>query len=138
DDARKLIVVKNADYSGVDGDPFRNFRRWGLLGIIVRLTDKVTRLETFVDRGDLQVKSEKVRDTVIDIINYAILFEGYNCDANRTRSDDGDRKVPPFAWPINPELIEGSFNPVPGDAGGGPGSPRRGEFTPSRYPRSEE
>src|SRR5256885_4133727 len=87
DEARKLIVIKNADYAGVDGDPFRNFRRWGLLGILVRLSDKVARLETFVSRGNLQIKAEQVRDSVLDIINYAILFEGYNADANRTGSD---------------------------------------------------
>lgn len=126
DDARKLMVVKNQDY-GTGDDPFRNFRRRGLLGILVRMEDKLARLETFVERGDLKVVDEQVRDTVIDIINYAVLFEGYNDDANGKGSDHGNKKVPPFTWPSYPELVAGRVDLVPGDPGGGTGGPRRGE-----------
>ena len=72
------MVAKNHDYAGTN-DPFRNFRRFGLLGILVRLGDKLARLESFVENGELKVKDESVRDTILFpyLVNYSILFQGY-------------------------------------------------------------
>ncbi len=74
--ARELMVKKNQDY-GANEDPFRNFHQFGQLGILVRLSDKLSRLHTFTERGELSVKDESVTDTILDVINYAVLFEGY-------------------------------------------------------------
>ena len=74
--ALEIMKAKNADYSSAD-DPYRNFREFGQLGILVRLSDKLARLRTFSERGELSVKDESVRDTVLDAINYLILFEGF-------------------------------------------------------------
>ena len=71
-----LMEKKNQDY-GADEDPFRNFHEWGLIGILVRLSDKMARLRTFVERGTYAVITETVRDTAIDAINYCILFLAY-------------------------------------------------------------
>jgi hypothetical protein len=46
-------------------------------GIVVRLSDKVARLRTFCERGVLDVKDESVEDTLVDVINYAVLFAAY-------------------------------------------------------------
>lgn len=70
------MVVKNHDYAASD-DPFRNFRTFGELGILVRLSDKIARLQSFIENGELMVKDESVLDTVLDITNYAVLFYGY-------------------------------------------------------------
>lgn len=70
---------KNQDY-GANHDPFRNFREFGLLGILVRLSDKLARIRTFTERGELSVKDESVTDTIRDGINYLILFEGLRRD----------------------------------------------------------
>lgn len=75
-DAEKLMTVKNADYA-IDTDPFRNFRMFGELGILVRMSDKLARLRTFSERGTLAVADESVRDTILDLINYAVLLYGY-------------------------------------------------------------
>lgn len=89
-EALKLMRVKNQDY-GANDDPFRNFRRHGLLGMLVRLSDKLARLETFNDTGKLAVVNESVHDCVLDIINYAVLIEGWIIDdANRKGSTYGD------------------------------------------------
>jgi len=83
--ARSLMERKNSDYANAGGDattdPFKNFRiaeHLGLCraedGVLVRLTDKISRLATFVERGDLKVKDESVRDTIIDVINYVVIF----------------------------------------------------------------
>jgi len=79
--AKALMQDKNADY-GENDDPFRNFREFGQLGILVRLSDKLARLRTWVERGVYQVKSEKVEDVVLDVINYAVLFSGYGEDGH--------------------------------------------------------
>lgn len=85
--ARKLMEKKNHDYSGGDdaGDPFLNFTRVERLGItdtkrgfMVRLTDKLSRLITFIDTGTYAVPDEKIEDTVMDMINYTLLFYAYN------------------------------------------------------------
>ena len=76
--ARQLMEAKNADYSN-GGDPFHNFRGASFLhvdpvkGALIRLQDKVARLVSFLDRGDLKVKDESVDDTIIDMINYSVI-----------------------------------------------------------------
>ena len=80
--AHALMVRKNHDYAGRSGDdPFTNFRRSELLGIcsteagfLVRFTDKLSRLITFVESGQLLVKDEAVEDSCIDLLNYSVLF----------------------------------------------------------------
>jgi len=64
---------KNADYAH-EGDPFRNFRTFGTFGVLVRMSDKLARLRTFEERGVFSVKDESLRDTLEDLINYAIIY----------------------------------------------------------------
>lgn len=79
----KVMTVKNADYAK-DTDPLRNFRMFEEFGIVVRLSDKVARLRTFCERGVLDVKDESVEDTLVDIINYSVLFAAYIQDRKPT------------------------------------------------------
>lgn len=44
-----------------------------MVGIVVRLTDKVSRLASFCQQNVLEVKDEKLEDTLNDIAVYAIL-----------------------------------------------------------------
>lgn len=81
--ARNLMAKKNMDYAGEE-DIFANFRRTEDMGItttekgfLVRMTDKFSRLSTFTENNELAVKDESVEDTLIDIINYAVLFHHY-------------------------------------------------------------
>ena len=71
--ARQVMEKKNQDY-GEDGDLFRNFRAFGAFGILVRLSDKLARLRTFVERGTYMVNDESFEDTIKDAINYIILL----------------------------------------------------------------
>lgn len=58
---------KNADY----GD---SFREDGLMGILVRLKDKINRTLNILDHEDRRmVRSETLRDTLIDLSNYALM-----------------------------------------------------------------
>lgn len=79
-----ITKAKNADYTGVGTDPFANFTRIELLGIstttqgfLTRMIDKVSRLISFSQKGELLVKDESVEDTLLDLANYCILMAGY-------------------------------------------------------------
>lgn len=88
DFAAEMIEItgrKNADYAGhSDDDPFANFRIVEKLGIatveqgfLTRMTDKLSRIITFSQKGELLVKDESVTDTLIDLANYSALLAGY-------------------------------------------------------------
>jgi hypothetical protein len=84
-DGLALMRRKNHDYAGRQGeDPFANFRRCQAMGIcstvqgfLVRMTDKMSRLSTFAEAGELLVKDENVTDTLVDTINYSVLLASY-------------------------------------------------------------
>lgn len=80
DRARVIIEKKNSDYGAVT-DLFRNFHGFGAFGILVRLSDKMARMRTFLEKlakGEaLVVVSESIEDTALDAINYIVLFLGY-------------------------------------------------------------
>jgi len=75
-DAKMLMELKNHDYASRE-DPYRNFRLFGRFGILVRLGDKFARLRSFEEQGELLVTDESIRDTLLDIINYVVLYYGY-------------------------------------------------------------
>lgn len=77
-EAFEILKKKNADYS--KELPLGNFYLSEALqtcsaenGIINRLGDKLSRLVSITAKGN-QVKDEGVRDTVLDVINYIVLF----------------------------------------------------------------
>jgi hypothetical protein len=83
-EAAELLERKNHDYAGeqaVEGDALANFSvspKLGICtlqqGILVRMSDKFTRIINFSRSGNLQVKDESIRDTVRDLINYAVIY----------------------------------------------------------------
>lgn len=78
--ASKIMEKKNSDY-GASTDPFRNFHGFGAFGILVRKSDKLARLRTFLEKlersENMAVIDESWLDTLLDDINYAILLAGY-------------------------------------------------------------
>lgn len=83
----KMIDItkrKNADYTGSSDDPFANFARVESLGIcsteqgfLTRMTDKLSRITSFMQKGFLLVSDESVEDTLLDLANYSILMAGF-------------------------------------------------------------
>lgn len=77
-----LMERKNNDYRSGTGDPFKNFRGASTFdvspvrGILLRMQDKMCRIATFDEKGELLVKDEGVEDAIVDIINYAVLMAG--------------------------------------------------------------
>jgi len=80
--AKDLMTRKNFDYTSGSGDPFANFRGASYLGIkpelgiLLRMQDKMMRIRTFIEKGELKVKDESVKDALVDLVNYTVLLYG--------------------------------------------------------------
>ena len=78
DNMQAVYEAKDNDYSAT-GLPMGNLRKCEDAGIdawrgcLVRIGDKMSRLENFLKEKEYLVISEKAEDTVIDLANYAIL-----------------------------------------------------------------
>lgn len=85
EESRTLMNLKNRDYAGNEGnEPFANFTRCEAMGIceteqgfMVRVTDKMSRLSSFLRSGKMFVEDESFRDTIVDVINYMVLLAAY-------------------------------------------------------------
>jgi hypothetical protein len=64
--ARELFAKKNADY----GDAFA---KYGPVGVIMRIEDKIQRLISINKSGIVLVSDEGLRDTLLDLHNYAAM-----------------------------------------------------------------
>jgi hypothetical protein len=68
-EVRDLLIRKNHDY----GDSFsKQFAKYGVLSGMIRMDDKMRRLETLIDGEEAQV-AESIEDTVADLAGYALL-----------------------------------------------------------------
>tara|TARA_B100001093_G_scaffold500514_1_gene551066 strand:- start:708 stop:1361 length:654 start_codon:yes stop_codon:yes gene_type:complete len=65
-EALELFSKKNVDY----GDAFANY---GPIGVLVRIGDKLSRLQTISNTGVTLVNDEKLRDSLIDLHNYSAM-----------------------------------------------------------------
>jgi len=64
-----LYIAKNADY----GDSFSKVRNKFPNAILIRLNDKLSRLETLMTGATQQVIDESIDDTLSDLAGYCIL-----------------------------------------------------------------
>lgn len=70
EEINKLYERKNHDY----GDSFhQTFAEEGMAMARIRLGDKFNRFKTLSRGGDQKVNDESIRDTLIDLANYAIM-----------------------------------------------------------------
>ncbi len=70
---KDVYLKKNADY----GDSFtKSLRTFGVIASLVRVSDKLSRLETLMSRPIQEVKDESINDTIEDAINYIAMTIG--------------------------------------------------------------
>lgn len=62
----KVFMAKNKDY----GDAFE---RHGVIGCLIRIGDKLDRLQTITDNSITYVEDERLEDTLLDLANYATI-----------------------------------------------------------------
>ena len=66
DEGYELFKQKNADYGN-------SFEECGLVGILVRMNDKIKRMQNITSTSITVVNTESLRDTLIDLQNYSTL-----------------------------------------------------------------
>ena len=62
----EIFCKKNADY----GDAFTTY---GPIGVLVRIGDKISRLQNISKSGINLVQDENIRDSLLDLHNYAAM-----------------------------------------------------------------
>ena len=66
----EIYIKKNHDY----GDSFsESYGKYGNVMPIIRLEDKLNRFRSLVMNGNVEVKTESMEDTLLDLANYAIM-----------------------------------------------------------------
>ena len=104
DNMQSVYEAKDNDYSAT-GLPMGNLRKCEDAGIdawrgcLVRIGDKMSRLENFLKEKEYLVISEKAEDTVIDLANYAILM---SCLIEEIKTPHID-----FYWNLSEKAQEG-------------------------------
>ncbi len=68
-DLHDTYKAKNADY----GDSFAMVREKYPNAILIRLNDKLNRLETLMNGAQQHVNDESIEDTLLDLANYCIM-----------------------------------------------------------------
>jgi hypothetical protein len=66
ENALELFAKKNADY----GDAFA---KYGVIGVLMRIEDKIQRALSITKNGVNLVNDEGIRDTLLDLHNYAAM-----------------------------------------------------------------
>jgi hypothetical protein len=66
ENALELFARKNADY----GDAFA---KYGVIGVLMRIEDKIQRALSITKNGVNLVNDEGIRDTLLDLHNYAAM-----------------------------------------------------------------
>ena len=81
DKMKEITRLKNSDYCGDTDNPFANLElveKIGAcsteVGVVTRISDKLSRLLSFLKTGFLVVKDEKIEDTLLDMANYIVLL----------------------------------------------------------------
>jgi len=65
-EALELFTKKNMDY----GDAFATY---GVIGVLMRISDKLQRSMSITKNGVNLIKDEGIRDTLIDLHNYSAM-----------------------------------------------------------------
>lgn len=65
-EALELFTKKNIDY----GDAFA---KYGIIGVLMRIEDKLQRSVSITKNGVNLIKDEGIRDTLIDLHNYSAM-----------------------------------------------------------------
>jgi len=78
---QETLKVKNQGYAGVRGEFFNFEQTASMLGldvektIMVRLTDKITRISNLLDSKDSM--EESIEDSILDAVGYLVILNAY-------------------------------------------------------------
>ena len=98
-EALDLFTKKNADY----GD---SFAKHGSVGVLVRLGDKLSRLQSVTSKQVTLVNTESVRDTLIDLHNYAAMaIMLLDEDEDKDKDKDSTKLTRANSAPLSPKIV---------------------------------
>ena len=95
-DAMQLHEAKNRGYAGSDPDPWRNFRlanRFGVntkQGVLVRLSDKYSRILSLHESADNNQVGENLLDTVLDFAAYCLIATCVDAENGTTQTNTAE------------------------------------------------
>lgn len=70
DNMHDLYKTKNVDY----GDSVsQTFLKYGMVSFLVRIEDKLNRVNTLTNKKEQKVLDEKIEDSLLDMANYCLL-----------------------------------------------------------------
>ena len=98
---REVMVKKNSDYTGGTKakNIFANFESSRYLGIhpvqgiMMRIMDKIQRINSFTNDKELQVPNESVYDACEDIVNYSILAKAILTEERKELAKENEEIV---------------------------------------------
>ena len=67
----KVYADKNHDYGNSFG---ATYEKYGDISALVRISDKMNRIEQLVQTGEQKVKDEALEDSILDMANYLIMW----------------------------------------------------------------
>ena len=67
----KVYADKNHDYGNSFGE---TYEKYGDISALVRISDKMNRIEKLVQTGKQKVKDEALEDSILDMANYLIMW----------------------------------------------------------------
>ena len=67
----KVYADKNHDYGNSFGE---TYEKYGDISALVRISDKMNRIERLVQTGKQKVKDEALEDSILDMANYLIMW----------------------------------------------------------------
>ena len=67
----KVYADKNHDYGNSFGE---TYEKYGDISALVRISDKMNRIEQLVQTGEQKVKDEALEDSILDMANYLIMW----------------------------------------------------------------
>ena len=78
-------------------------------GFMVRLTDKMSRLSSFVHAGKMNVQDESFMDTCVDVINYMVLLAAYLKDKEAQKQAASTIKYTSPSIPVDSNIGGGKL-----------------------------
>lgn len=85
-----IMQAKNADYSAGDDDALRNFKTAKLVNLdpkhilLANMVNKISRIGNLLSK-EAAVETEKIDDTILDLVNYSILLLAYLHDETNSQ-----------------------------------------------------
>lgn len=100
EELNRIYAKKNHDY----GDSFhQTFLEEGMAMPRIRLSDKLSRFKALTRKGGQEVNDESIRDTLLDLANYALMTAMELTEYEELYADTSDKPIATVR--VNPHAL---------------------------------